>query len=74
MKRFDVFISCRRADTLYLAHALGYALRLAGHDAFVDTGSIGGGELYPPGHQQSQFPRQRGAGAHRTQIRRQEAA
>lgn len=47
MKRFNAFISYQRADTLYLAHALGYALRLAGHDAFVDTGSIGGGELYP---------------------------
>lgn len=47
MKRFNVFISYQRADTLFVAHALGYALRLAGHDAFVDTGSIGGGELYP---------------------------
>lgn len=47
MKRFNVFISYQRADTLFVAHALGYALRLAGHDAFVDTGSIAGGELYP---------------------------
>lgn len=47
MKRFNVFISYQRADTLYVAHALGYALRRAGHEAFVDTGSIGGGEIYP---------------------------
>ena len=47
MKRFNVFISYQRVDTLFVAHALGYALRLAGHDAFIDTGSIGGGELYP---------------------------
>ena len=42
-----MFVSYQHADTLFAAHALGYALRLAGHDAFVDTGSIGGGELYP---------------------------
>ena len=42
-----VFVSYQHADTLFAAHALGYALRLAGHDAFVDTGSISGGELYP---------------------------
>lgn len=47
MKAFNVFISYQRSDTLYAAHALGYALRLAGHEAFVDTGSIGGGEPYP---------------------------
>jgi CheY-like chemotaxis protein len=47
MKAVNVFISYQRSDTLYAAHALGYALRLAGHDAFVDTGSIGGGEPYP---------------------------
>jgi len=47
MKGFYVFISYQRTDTLFLAHALGYALRLAGHEPFVDTGSIGGGELYP---------------------------
>jgi CheY-like chemotaxis protein len=47
MKRSNVFISYQRADALFVAHALGYALRLAGHDAFVDTGSISGGELYP---------------------------
>lgn len=43
----NVFVSYQRADTLFAAHAVGYALRLAGHDAFVDTGSISGGELYP---------------------------
>ena len=42
-----VFVSYQRADTLFAAHALGYALRLGGHDAFVDTGGIGGGDLYP---------------------------
>lgn len=42
-----VFISYQRSDTLFVAHALGYAVRGAGHEAFVDTGSIGGGELYP---------------------------
>jgi CheY-like chemotaxis protein len=40
------FVSYQRADTAPTAHALGYALRLAGHEAFVDTGSIGVGELY----------------------------
>jgi CheY-like chemotaxis protein len=39
-------VSYQRADTALAAHALGYALRLGGHDAFVDTGSIGVGELY----------------------------
>jgi len=43
----NVFVSYQRADTLYAAHALGYALKLAGHDAFVDTGSIAGGAAYP---------------------------
>jgi len=41
-----VFVSYQRADTAMAAHALGYALRHAGHDAFVDTGSIGVGERY----------------------------
>jgi CheY-like chemotaxis protein len=41
-----VFISYQRADTAMAAHALGYALRHAGHEAFVDTGSIGIGERY----------------------------
>ena len=43
----NVFVSYQRSDTLFAAHAVGYAIRLAGHDAFVDTGSISGGELYP---------------------------
>lgn len=42
----NVFVSYQRADTALAAHALGYALRLAGHQAFVDTGSIGAGERY----------------------------
>jgi CheY-like chemotaxis protein len=42
-----VFVSYQRTDTFFAAHAIGYALRLAGHDAFVDTGSVGGGEDYP---------------------------
>lgn len=42
-----VFVSYQRADTLFAAHAIGYAMRGAGHEAFVDTGSIGGGDLYP---------------------------
>jgi CheY-like chemotaxis protein len=41
-----IFVSYQRADTAPTAHALGYALRLGGHEAFVDTGSIGVGELY----------------------------
>jgi CheY-like chemotaxis protein len=41
-----VFVSYQRADTALAAHALGYALRLGGHEAFIDTGSIGVGELY----------------------------
>ena len=41
-----VFVSYQRADTLFAAHALGYALRCGAHEAFVDTGSIGSGELY----------------------------
>ena len=42
-----VFVSYQRADTLFAAHAVGYAVRLAGHEVFVDTGSISGGESYP---------------------------
>lgn len=42
----NVFVSYQRADSAVAAHALGYALRLSGHTAFVDTGSIGAGELY----------------------------
>jgi CheY-like chemotaxis protein len=42
-----VFISYQHVDSLFVAHAVGYALRLARHEAFVDTGSISGGDLYP---------------------------
>jgi CheY-like chemotaxis protein len=42
----NLFVSYQRADTALAAHALAYALRLAGHDAFVDTGNIGAGALY----------------------------
>ena len=42
----NVFVSYQRADTALAAHALGYTLRLGGDEAFVDTGSIGVGELY----------------------------
>jgi len=42
----QIFVSYQRTDTALAAHALGYALRLGGHEAFVDTGSIGVGELY----------------------------
>jgi CheY-like chemotaxis protein len=41
-----VFVSYQRSDTLYAAHAVGYALQVAGHTPFVDTGSIGSGDLY----------------------------
>jgi CheY-like chemotaxis protein len=46
MPGVKVFVSYQRSDTATAAHALGYALRLGGHEAFVDTGSIGLGELY----------------------------
>lgn len=42
-----VFISYQRSDTLFAAHAVGYAIRGGGHKVFVDTGSIGGGEIFP---------------------------
>lgn len=41
-----VFVSYQRTDTLFAAHAVGYALRAAGHRDFVDTGSIAGGEAF----------------------------
>lgn len=44
--RLQVFVSYQRRDALLHAHLLGYALRAAGHGAFVDTGSIGGGEVF----------------------------
>lgn len=46
MPSVKIFVSYQRADTALAAHALGYALRLGRHEAFVDTGSIGVGELY----------------------------
>lgn len=39
-----VFVSYRHADTFAAAHAIGYALRCRGHEAFVDTWNIGEGE------------------------------
>lgn len=42
----QAFVSYQRADTLWAAHLLGYALRAAGCGSFIDTGSIGGGEAY----------------------------
>jgi CheY-like chemotaxis protein len=41
-----VFISYRRRDTLFAAHALEYALRLGGHEVFLDTGTIASGEAF----------------------------
>ena len=38
-----VFVSYQRRDALWPAHLLGYALRAASHEAFVDTGDIDGG-------------------------------
>lgn len=42
----QVFVSYQRRDSLLAAHLLGYALRAAGHGAFVDTGSIDGGATF----------------------------
>lgn len=42
----QVFVSYQRRDALLAAHLLGYAVRAGGHVAFVDTGSIGGGEAF----------------------------
>ena len=41
-----VFVSYQRADTAMAAHAVFYALRLAGHEAYIDTGDIGAGQFY----------------------------
>lgn len=41
-----LFVSYQRADTLLVAHALHYALRLGGHEPFVDTAAIASGETY----------------------------
>ena len=43
----NAFISYQRADSFFAAHAIGYAVRAAKHEAFVDTGSIARGALYP---------------------------
>ena len=42
----NVFVSYQRADTAMAAHALFYALRLGGHEAYVDTGDIAPGQFY----------------------------
>jgi CheY-like chemotaxis protein len=41
-----VFLSYRRSDSAFAAQALRYALRSAGHDVFLDTGSIAAGEAF----------------------------
>ena len=40
------FISYRRRSSSFAAQALRYALRGAGHDVFIDIGSIGEGDAY----------------------------
>ncbi len=42
----QVFISYRRNDTAFAAHALRYALKLGGHTVFLDTGAIRDGEAF----------------------------
>jgi CheY-like chemotaxis protein len=44
----NVFISYQRSDTLLLAHCLRYALGAAGHQPFVDTGTIPAGTAFAP--------------------------
>lgn len=41
-----VFLSYRRAESVFAAQALRYALRLAGHEVFLDTGAIAPGEAF----------------------------
>ena len=41
-----VFLSYRRSDAAFAAQALRYALRLAGHEVFLDTGSIAAGDAF----------------------------
>jgi hypothetical protein len=41
-----VFLSYRRAESVFAAQALRYALRLAGHDVFLDTGTIAPGDAF----------------------------
>ena len=41
-----VFLSYRRRDSAFAAQALRYALRLAGHEVFLDTGAIEPGDAF----------------------------
>jgi CheY-like chemotaxis protein len=41
-----VFLSYRRSDSTFAAQAIRYALRLAGHTVFLDTGDIAAGEAF----------------------------
>ncbi len=41
-----VFVSYRRRDSAFAAQALRYALRSAGHEVFLDTGTIAAGEAF----------------------------
>jgi CheY-like chemotaxis protein len=41
-----VFISYQRNDRPFAAHALAYALRAEKHEVFIDTGSIGPGQVF----------------------------
>jgi CheY-like chemotaxis protein len=40
------FISYRRVDSAFAAQALRYAMRLAGHQVFLDTGTIAPGDAF----------------------------
>lgn len=42
----QVFLSYRRRDSAFAAQALRYALRSAGHEVFLDTGTIAAGEAF----------------------------
>src|SRR3954447_20637328 len=44
--RVQVFLSYRRRDSAFAAQALRYALRSAGHEVFLDTGTIAAGEAF----------------------------
>lgn len=41
-----VFLSYRRRDSAFAAQSLRYALRLAGHEVFLDTGAIEPGDAF----------------------------
>jgi CheY-like chemotaxis protein len=41
-----VFLSYRRKDSAFAAQALRYALQLAGHEVFLDTGNIAPGDAF----------------------------